>query len=123
MVDQHLPMSPNFSRNVSTNVHIVSARISSNPYALLNFLCWKVKTREHSQFVGCLSFALFICLTVASFMIFEALSVFFIVIGIVVYAFLSESLFRQPKLCGIMFYIIFEVKMMQFLNQFSNLTF
>uniref|UniRef100_A0AC34QZN2 Uncharacterized protein n=1 Tax=Panagrolaimus sp. JU765 TaxID=591449 RepID=A0AC34QZN2_9BILA len=108
MIDQDSPMSPNPTRNVSTNVHVVSARISSNPFALLDFLCWKVKTREHSQFVGCLSFALFICLTVASFVIFEAMSVFFIITGIVVYAFLSESLFRQPKLCGIMFYIIFE---------------
>ena len=90
-------------------IHVVSARTSQNPYALINLYCAKVRTKEHSQFVGILSFALFICLTVASFMVYEAEAIFFIVFGIFIYAFLTESLFRSPRPCGVLMYLVFEV--------------
>uniref|UniRef100_A0A7E4WAJ6 MARVEL domain-containing protein n=1 Tax=Panagrellus redivivus TaxID=6233 RepID=A0A7E4WAJ6_PANRE len=41
-------------------------------------------------------------------MIYQIGSLFFIVGGIVVYAFLAESLFRVPRPCGVLAYLIFE---------------
>jgi hypothetical protein len=96
------------SSHGTPSVHVVSARTTNNPYAMINLYCTKVKTREHSQFVGILSFALFIVLTVASFMVFEADAIFYIVFGIFIYAFLTESLFRSPRPCGILLYLVFE---------------
>ena len=96
-------------RSPESRIHVVSARTSANPYAALNMFCLNVKTREHAQFTGCISFAVFICLTVALFMILEGYSIFYIIGGIIVYAFLAESLFRQPKTCSIIAYLIFEV--------------
>ncbi|KAE9551686.1 hypothetical protein FO519_005091 [Halicephalobus sp. NKZ332] len=96
-------------RSPESRIHVVSARTSTNPYSSLNILCLHLKTREHAQFVGCLSFALFICLTVVSFMFFGVMSIFYIIGGIVIYAFLTESLFRQPKVCSVTVYLIFEL--------------
>uniref|UniRef100_A0A914Z3S3 Uncharacterized protein n=1 Tax=Panagrolaimus superbus TaxID=310955 RepID=A0A914Z3S3_9BILA len=92
----------------TTRIHVVSARTTNNPYALIDLRCAKVKTQEHSRFIGIVSFALFICLTVISFMIYEADAIFFIVFGIFIYAFLTESLFRIPRPCGVLLYLVFE---------------
>jgi hypothetical protein len=94
--------------SATTRIHVVSARTTNNPYALIDLRCAKVKTKEHSQFIGILSFALFIVLTVVSFVIFEADAIFFIVFGIFIYAFLTESLFRIPRPCGVLLYLVFE---------------
>lgn len=45
-----------------------------------------------------------------SFVVFQAISIVYIIAGIVIYAFLMESLFRVPKKLAILAYLIFEVR-------------
>ncbi|KAH7722526.1 hypothetical protein AAVH_09926 [Aphelenchoides avenae] len=86
----------------------ISERRTINPHNTFLCMCTRFRTKEHSQLIGIVSFSVFICLCVVSFVVFQAISIVYIIAGIVIYAFLMESLFRVPKKLAILAYLIFE---------------
>ncbi|KAI6203346.1 hypothetical protein M3Y94_00545300 [Aphelenchoides besseyi] len=85
-----------------------SSNVNSNPYCTFRLCCTRVRTKEHSQLIGIVSLAVFICLVVVSYSLFGVFSVAYIAIGLLVYGFFIESLLRKPNKFALLGYITFE---------------
>uniref|UniRef100_A0A914HVX8 Uncharacterized protein n=1 Tax=Globodera rostochiensis TaxID=31243 RepID=A0A914HVX8_GLORO len=81
---------------------------ANNPYAQFRCFCTTLNTKDHAQLCGVLSFTLFLCLVVISMVVFGSLSMFYIVVGVVVYSLLMKSLFGVVNKLSILFYLLFE---------------
>uniref|UniRef100_A0A183C0X8 PIEZO domain-containing protein n=1 Tax=Globodera pallida TaxID=36090 RepID=A0A183C0X8_GLOPA len=81
---------------------------ANNPYAQFRCFCTALNTKDHAQLCGVLSFTLFLCLVVISMVVFGSLSMFYIVVGVVVYSLLMKSLFGVVNKLSILFYLLFE---------------
>ncbi|KAL3101964.1 hypothetical protein niasHS_003373 [Heterodera schachtii] len=81
---------------------------ANNPYAHFKCCCATFNIKDHAQFCGVLSFALFLCLVLISMMLFGSLSLFYIFVGVVVYILLMKTLFGVVNKLSLLFYIFFE---------------
>jgi hypothetical protein len=59
--------------------------------------------------IGVLSFAVFICLTVIAVVDYWPMALIYIGVGIFIYAYLMDTLFRTPRKYSVLAYLVFEV--------------
>jgi len=87
---------------------VQSARTGANPYATFKCFCLTIRTKEHAQLIGVLSFAVFICLTVIAVVDYWPMALIYIGVGIFIYAYLMDTLFRTPRKYSVLAYLVFE---------------
>lgn len=88
--------------------NVEANRVPANPYALFRLCCTNLATKDYAQLCGVVSFSLFLCLVVISLMLFGALSIFYIVTGVIVYSLLMKCLFGLAEKMYVLFYLLFE---------------